>query len=86
MAEALLGLGEVARAWEMASAARAAAEKAGNQLDLAPALAALAAILGLQGDREAAAACARDAAERFDRLGHPARAAEVLRALGRNGL
>ena len=42
MAEAFVGLDERDRAWEMARAARDAAQRAGNQLDLASALAVMA--------------------------------------------
>jgi hypothetical protein len=86
LAEAFVGLDERGRAWEMARAARDVAQKAGNQLDLASALAVMASVLWLKGDREEAAACAEDAAARFDRLGHPARAVKIRQGLKKKAL
>jgi hypothetical protein len=86
LAEAFLGLGARKRAWEMARAGRDAAQKAGNQLDLASALAVMASILWLKGDREEASACAEDAAARFDQLGHPARALKIRQNLEKKPL
>lgn len=73
LAEAYLGLDERDRVWTMACAARDAAEKAGNQLDLASAQLVVAAALWLKGEVGEAEACWQDAAARFARLGHPAR-------------
>jgi len=86
LAEAFLGLGERDRAWEMARAGRDAAQEAGNQLDLASALAVMASVLWVKGAREEASVCAEDAAARFDQLGHPARAAKIRQALEKKAL
>ena len=86
LAEAFLGLDERDRAWEMARAGRDAAQKAGNQLDLASALSVMASVLWLKGNREEAAACAEDAAARFDQLGHPARALKIRQNLEKKAL
>ena len=81
-----MGLDERDRAWEMAREGRDAAQKAGNQLDLASALAVMASLLWLKGDREEASACAEDAAARFDQLGHPARAVKIRQGLKKKAL
>jgi hypothetical protein len=86
MAEAFVGLDERGRAWEMARAARDAAQRAGNQLDLASALAVMASLLWLKGNREEASACAVDAAARFDQVGHPARAVKIRQELEKGAL
>ena len=69
-------LGEDTSAAQGATA-REAAQKAGNELDLASAMAVVAAALTLKGEPEAAAACAKDAAARFWRLGLPDRATKI---------
>jgi hypothetical protein len=61
LAEAYLGLDEPGQAWSMAYAARDAAEKAGNQLDLASALSVLG-VYGFQGQLREAEACREGAA------------------------
>jgi hypothetical protein len=86
LAEAFLGLDERHHAMEMARAGRDAAQRAGNQLDLASALAVMASVFWLKGDREEAAACAEDAAARFDQLGHPARAVKFCQHLEKKAL
>jgi tetratricopeptide (TPR) repeat protein len=86
LAEAFLGLDERDRALEMARAGRDAAQKAGNQLDLASALSVMASVLWLKGNREEASACAEDAAARFDQLGHPARALKIRQNLEKKAL
>lgn len=86
LAEAYLGLGEQDRAWTMACAARDAAEKAGNQLDLASARSLLGTVHQLKGQHREAEACWQDAAARFERLGHPARAARIREALEKKAL
>ena len=50
LAGAFPGLGERERAWEMVHAGLDAAQKAGNQLDLASALAVIASVLWLKGE------------------------------------
>lgn len=65
----------------MARAGRDAAQKAGNQLDLASALSVRASVLWLKGNREEAAASAEDAAARFEQFGHPARALQIRKNL-----
>lgn len=85
LAEAYLGLDEHERASEFASAARDAAQKAGNELDLASSLAILGTVLHRTGRQDGAKAW-EDAAHRFDGLGHPARAAKLRAALEKNAL
>lgn len=74
---AYLGLDDRERACGMAWAARDAAEKAGNQLDLASALSVLGTLYRLRGQLCEAEARWHDAAIRFERLGHPARSAQI---------
>ncbi len=81
LAEAYLGLDEPGQAWSMACAARDAAEKAGNQLDLASALSVLRAVYRFKGQLREAEACWEDAAALFERLGHAARAAKLRKGL-----
>jgi tetratricopeptide (TPR) repeat protein len=86
LAEAYLGLDQRDRAWTMACAARDAAERAGNQLDLASAQLVVAATLWLKGKVGEAEMCWQDAAARFARLGHPARADKIRQSLEKKGL
>jgi tetratricopeptide (TPR) repeat protein len=86
LAEAYLGLGDLDRAWPLVCEARDAAEKTGNQLDLACALGVMAAVLWVRGDREQATTCGDDAARRFEQLGHVDRASELRERFRRKAL
>jgi tetratricopeptide (TPR) repeat protein len=79
LAQAYLALGQGTRAWDMANLARERAEGAGNALDLAEALFVLGRLAASRGDGEAARNLFREAAARFERIGHPARAGAIRR-------
>jgi hypothetical protein len=58
-----------------------AAQRAGNQLDLAEATFTLGKLSALRGGKEEAERCLNDSVTLFERLGHSERAAEIRRHL-----
>jgi len=85
LADVHLELGEMGRAWAMAHAAREAAERAGNHLDLAEAILMLGRLHAAGGDRGKAVQFLQDAAARFQQLGHVGRADRIAQQLGALG-
>jgi len=81
LAEAHRELGNLDQAWLMARAAQEAAQRAGNELDLASALLILGKLNASAGQVAEARALLADARRRFERLGDAGRAGEVARRL-----
>jgi uncharacterized membrane protein YccC len=86
LAKVYLGLGDTDRAMAMAAAAREAAEKAGNHIDLAFALSVLGAAQRLKGLPSKAGSYWRDAVLLLERLGHQDHAAKIRKELENTGL